>query len=82
MKNFKLLLATAVLFAVGSAFTSMNKHDDRPVYGNSSSGWVLADDNDLCLDPKTPACKALMINDDPDQGVEQILENGTFVSTP
>lgn len=82
MKNFKLLLATAVLFAVGSAFTSVNKHDDRPVYGYNSGTWVLADGNDRCEDSEEPACKALMHNDDPGQGVEQILEEGTFIQVP
>ncbi|KPH13357.1 DUF6520 family protein [Chryseobacterium sp. ERMR1:04] len=79
MKNFKLLLATAVLFAVGSAFTNVNKHDDRPVYGNTPSGWVVADDNDECIGEPTPPCKVLMKNDDPAQGIEQVLDYGNFV---
>lgn len=82
MKNFKLLLATGVLFAVASAFTNVNKNSDRPVYGLTPSGWVLADENDRCEEPTTQACKALMNDDNPSHGVESIEENGVFTQIP
>lgn len=55
MKNFKLLLATAVLFAVGSAFTASNKvageyilQGSTYVLKSTQNGHCDASQNSIC----------------------------------
>ncbi|RLJ75146.1 DUF6520 family protein [Pedobacter alluvionis] len=63
MKNFKLLLATAVLFAVGSAFASSTKAEDLYVRNSNGTyqlktGHCEVQDNSTCsyniIDPNGP----------------------------
>ncbi|ANF52950.1 hypothetical protein A0O34_21560 [Chryseobacterium glaciei] len=50
MKNFKLLLATAVLFAVGSAFTASSK-TVAGEYVKDGDTWELKDGGTCELEP-------------------------------
>ncbi|AZA54553.1 hypothetical protein [Chryseobacterium sp. G0201] len=82
MKKNKLLLALTIVFAIASAFKSSKRSADRPIWGWSGSYWVLADENDVCTDDPSEACMGVMINDDPDAGVEQTTSWGTFIQVP
>lgn len=61
MKNFKLLLATAVLFAVGSAFASTNTKAVTGEYYRDASGFHLKGPDGECVD-NGPSCSYTIIN--------------------
>ncbi|MDN5477823.1 MAG: hypothetical protein L0G39_12880 [Chryseobacterium sp.] len=82
MKNFKLLLAVTIVFVIASAFKTGKRSADRPIWGWTGSYWVLADENDVCIEPLSEACMGVMINDNPDAGVELITSWGTFIQMP
>lgn len=63
MKNFKLLLATAVVFAVGSAFTAAEKNAVAGEYVLIGSTYVLKSSRPAgrCL-PSADTCDYTKIN--------------------